>query len=88
MRLLGVPIKLSRGPGDPRRAPGPGLGEHTRDVLAGGRLPGPRRSMRSMSPGRSPGRPGERSRAGTVRERGGRHTVAKAGLVVYTDQAD
>jgi len=34
VRLLGVPIKLSRTPGDPRRAPGPGLGEHTRDVLA------------------------------------------------------
>jgi alpha-methylacyl-CoA racemase len=29
-----VPIRLSRTPGDPRRAPGPGLGEHTRDVLA------------------------------------------------------
>ncbi len=34
VRLLGVPIKLSRTPGDPRRAPGPGLGQHTRDVLA------------------------------------------------------
>ena len=34
VRLLGVPIKLSRTPGDPRSAPGPGLGEHTRDVLA------------------------------------------------------
>ncbi len=32
--LLGVPIKLSRTPGDPARAPGPGLGEHTREVLA------------------------------------------------------
>jgi crotonobetainyl-CoA:carnitine CoA-transferase CaiB-like acyl-CoA transferase len=34
VKLLGVPIKLSRTPGDPRRAPGPALGEHTRDVLA------------------------------------------------------
>ncbi len=34
VRLLGVPFKLSRTPADPVRAPGPGLGEHTRDVLA------------------------------------------------------
>jgi alpha-methylacyl-CoA racemase len=34
VRLLGVPLKLSRTPGDPTRAPGPGLGEHTRAVLA------------------------------------------------------
>jgi alpha-methylacyl-CoA racemase len=34
VRLLGVPVKLSRTPADPVRAPGPGLGEHTRDVLA------------------------------------------------------
>ncbi len=33
MRLLGLPIKLERTPGDPARAPGPGLGEHTDDVL-------------------------------------------------------
>jgi len=33
VRLLGLPFKLSRTPGDPVRAPGPGLGEHTRDVL-------------------------------------------------------
>jgi crotonobetainyl-CoA:carnitine CoA-transferase CaiB-like acyl-CoA transferase len=35
VRLLGVPIKLSRTPADPARAPGPALGEHTEDVLAG-----------------------------------------------------
>jgi len=35
VRLLGVPVKLSRTPGDANRAPGPGLGEHTREVLAG-----------------------------------------------------
>ncbi len=34
VRLLGVPVKLSRTPAEPVRAPGPGLGEHTRDVLA------------------------------------------------------
>ena len=34
VRLLGVPVKLSRTPGDANRAPGPGLGEHTRSVLA------------------------------------------------------
>src|SRR5205085_7565532 len=33
VRLLGVPIKLSRTPGDPARAPGPALGEHTEQVL-------------------------------------------------------
>jgi alpha-methylacyl-CoA racemase len=35
VRLLGVPVKLSRTPGDANRSPGPGLGEHTREVLAG-----------------------------------------------------
>jgi crotonobetainyl-CoA:carnitine CoA-transferase CaiB-like acyl-CoA transferase len=34
VRLLGVPVKLSRTPGDPARAPGPALGEHTDEVLA------------------------------------------------------
>ncbi len=34
VRLLGVPIKLGRTPGDAARAPGPGLGEHTDEVLA------------------------------------------------------
>jgi alpha-methylacyl-CoA racemase len=34
VRLLGVPVKLGRTPGDPNRAPGPVLGEHTREVLA------------------------------------------------------
>jgi crotonobetainyl-CoA:carnitine CoA-transferase CaiB-like acyl-CoA transferase len=33
VRLLGVPVKLSRTPGDPVRAPGPALGEHTDAVL-------------------------------------------------------
>jgi alpha-methylacyl-CoA racemase len=33
VKLLGVPIKLSRTPGDPTRAPGPGLGQHTDAVL-------------------------------------------------------
>ena len=34
VKLLGVPIKLSRTPADPARAPGPALGEHTDEVLA------------------------------------------------------
>jgi alpha-methylacyl-CoA racemase len=34
LRLLGVPVKLSRTPGAPA-GPGPALGEHTREVLAG-----------------------------------------------------
>jgi alpha-methylacyl-CoA racemase len=33
VRLLGVPVKLSRTPGDPNRRPGPGLGEQTDAVL-------------------------------------------------------
>jgi crotonobetainyl-CoA:carnitine CoA-transferase CaiB-like acyl-CoA transferase len=34
VRLLGAPFKLSRTPANPARAPGPGLGDHTADVLA------------------------------------------------------
>lgn len=34
VRLLGVPVKLSRTPGDAARAPGPELGEHTDEILA------------------------------------------------------
>ena len=34
VKLLGLPFKLSRTPGDPTRAPGPGLGDHTDEVLA------------------------------------------------------
>jgi alpha-methylacyl-CoA racemase len=33
VRQLGVPLKLSRTPGDPGRRPGPALGEHTEEVL-------------------------------------------------------
>jgi crotonobetainyl-CoA:carnitine CoA-transferase CaiB-like acyl-CoA transferase len=33
VRLLGVPVKMSRTPGDGSRGPGPGLGEHTEEVL-------------------------------------------------------
>ena len=31
--LLGVPVKMSATPGDPHRLPGPGLGEHTEEIL-------------------------------------------------------
>jgi crotonobetainyl-CoA:carnitine CoA-transferase CaiB-like acyl-CoA transferase len=34
VKLLGAPFKLSRTPPDPIRAPGPGLGEHTDELLA------------------------------------------------------
>jgi crotonobetainyl-CoA:carnitine CoA-transferase CaiB-like acyl-CoA transferase len=34
VRVLGAPVKLSRTPADPGRAPAPALGEHTREVLA------------------------------------------------------
>jgi alpha-methylacyl-CoA racemase len=34
VRLLGLPVKLSRTPGDPARAPGPALGQDTDAVLA------------------------------------------------------
>jgi alpha-methylacyl-CoA racemase len=34
VKLLGAPFKLSRTPADPTRAPGPGLGDHTDEVLA------------------------------------------------------
>jgi len=33
VRLLGTPVKLSRTPADPVRAPGPALGEHTEQAL-------------------------------------------------------
>jgi alpha-methylacyl-CoA racemase len=33
VRLLGTPVKLTRTPADPARAPGPALGEHTEAVL-------------------------------------------------------
>jgi len=33
VRLLGAPVKLSRTPADTNRRPGPGLGEHTDEVL-------------------------------------------------------
>ena len=35
VRLLGVPVKLSRTPGRHDRLPGPALGEHTEEVLRG-----------------------------------------------------
>ena len=34
VKLLGVPVKLSRTPGDATRAPGPELGQHTDEILA------------------------------------------------------
>ncbi|MFI5004574.1 MAG: CoA transferase, partial [Solirubrobacterales bacterium] len=34
VRQLGIPVKLTRTPGDHNRLPGPALGEHTEEVLA------------------------------------------------------
>jgi alpha-methylacyl-CoA racemase len=33
VKLLGLPVKLSRTPGDPARGPGPALGEHAEEIL-------------------------------------------------------
>ncbi|HEY6397746.1 MAG TPA: CaiB/BaiF CoA-transferase family protein [Solirubrobacteraceae bacterium] len=33
VKLLGIPVKLSRTPGDPARGPGPALGEHAEEIL-------------------------------------------------------
>jgi alpha-methylacyl-CoA racemase len=33
VRQLGLPVKLTRTPGDHARLPGPALGEHTEEVL-------------------------------------------------------
>ena len=35
VRQLGIPVKLDRTPGEHNRLPGPGLGEHTEEVLRG-----------------------------------------------------
>lgn len=35
VRQLGIPVKLTRTPGEHNRLPGPALGEHTAEVLAG-----------------------------------------------------
>ena len=34
VRQLGIPVKLTRTPGEHARLPGPALGEHTEEVLA------------------------------------------------------
>ena len=62
VRLLGVPIKLSRTPGDPARAPGPALGQDTRAVLErlGYARGGDRAAAGRGSRGRAGGRLGPR----------------------------
>ena len=57
VRLLGVPVKLSRTPGDPAARPARRSGEHTDEVLRGGRLRRRRRSPRCRRRARSPARP-------------------------------
>ena len=50
VRQLGVPVKLSRTPGDPTR-PAPALGEHTDEVLlAGGYSAEEIATMKSRAP--------------------------------------
>ena len=58
VRLLGVPIKLSRTPGDPARAPGPGAGPGHARGARGARLLG--RGDRGHARGGSGGRAGGR----------------------------
>ena len=59
VRLLGVPVKLSRTPGDANRAPGPGLGEHTDEVLRRARLRRRSRSRALLESGAVAGRSAE-----------------------------
>ena len=51
VRQLGVPVKLSRTPGDPRRLPGPGPRRAHRGRAARRRLHATRRSRRSSEDG-------------------------------------
>ena len=60
VRLLGVPVKLSRTPGDPNRRPGPALGEHTDEVLRDLGYAG-EEITRLMASGAVAGPPAERS---------------------------
>ena len=62
VRLLGVPVKLSRTPGDANRAPGPALGEHTDAVLRRARLR--RRGDRARWRRRAPSPAGPRASDG------------------------
>ena len=84
VRQLGVPVKLSRTPGDPTR-PAPAFGEHTDEVLAeagysgeeiaamkrGGRRRRPRRRLRDHLPGMSRNGNGDLLRMGELAEASG-----------------
>ena len=87
VRLLGVPVKLSRTPADPVRARAPASAS-TPATCSPRPATRPRRSMRCTSPARSRGR--RPTRSGLVH---GVSAMAGTGspsavLVVYTDQAD
>ena len=56
VRQLGVPVKLSRTPGDVH-APAPALGEHTEEVLREAGFADERDSPRCSRPAPPPGRP-------------------------------
>ena len=62
VRLLGVPVKLSRTPGDAARLPGPVLGEHTDEVLRAAGYDDA--ADRRAEGGRRRGGPGRRRRRG------------------------
>ena len=65
MRQLGIPVKLTRTPGEHARLPGPALGEHTEEVLrAAGLLRGG--GGRAAADGRG-GRTGEAPNGATFR---------------------
>ena len=75
VRLIGTPVKMDRTPGDPTR-PGPVLGEHTAEVLAGARL---RRGRdRGDGGGGRRGRPRRRS-AGLVHGMSARNGLLRMG---------
>ncbi len=72
VRLLGHPVKFSGTPADPTR-PAPALGEHTEEVLGGGR---PRRARRS--PSCSPRARSEASTSGRSSSPSSRNCAARA----------
>ena len=76
VRLLGVPVKLSRTPGAPA-GPGPALGEHTREVLTGLGLSGDEiDELGERARWREPGRPPEDEGAGRGQRCERRHDQA------------
>jgi alpha-methylacyl-CoA racemase len=63
VRLLGLPVKLSRTPGRHDRLPGPALGEHTEEVLLGADF-SPQEIAEMIADGAAMGPTGDRSKIG------------------------